>query len=140
MCLTQFSCSDSQNNEKNPDVHLYEMVEASFTASVTYGNPYLDVDLWVDLEGPDNLKYRIPAFWDGGQTWRVRMVATAPGNWSWSTSGKTGDPGLDKKSGSFSATKWTKEELDANINLTGFCSKLLNTPPKIVNQKRLTGF
>ena len=35
--------------------HVYEMVEVSFSAAKTYENPYLDVDLWIDLEGPDNI-------------------------------------------------------------------------------------
>ena len=100
--------------------HVYETVEVAFTGSGDYDNPYLDVDLWVDLKGPNGLAYRIPAFWDGGQTWRVRLAATAPGDWQWSTGNKTGDPGLDGKTGSFSAIAWTEAEKQANINRRGF--------------------
>ncbi len=104
-----------------PDpVHVYEIVEVSFTGALSYENPYMEVDLWVDLEGPGERKYRIPAFWDGGQIWRARLAATAPGLWSWSTSGETRDPGLDGKSGSFAAISWTGEEKAANINRRGF--------------------
>ena len=93
---------------RDRDTHVYEMVEVSFTAAKSYDNPYLDVDLWVDLKGPDQLNYRIPAFWDGGQTWRARLAATAPGDWHWSTGNKTGDPGLDGKTGRFNAIAWTE--------------------------------
>ena len=60
--------------------HVYETVEISFSASHAYDNAYMDVDLWVDLEGPGNRQYRIPAFWDGGQTWRARLAATVVGS------------------------------------------------------------
>jgi len=89
--------------------HTYEVVEESFTAKSTYDNPYMDVDLWVDLSGPGWQHIKIPAFWDGGQTFKLRMMATAPGTWSWSTGNKTGDSGLDGKSGSFSAAAWTDQ-------------------------------
>jgi hypothetical protein len=79
----------------------------------------MDVDLWVELSGP-GASYRIPAFWDGGNTFRVRLVATAPGNWQWRTGNTTGDPGLDNQSGTFIAKAWTEAELDANPNRRGF--------------------
>ena len=69
---------------KNLDpVHVYEMVEVTFSGRLAYDNPYMEVDLWVDLKGPGDLQYRIPAFWDGDQTWRARLAATAPGQWKW---------------------------------------------------------
>ena len=101
-------------------VHVYEIVELCFTSSMDYENPYLDVDLWVNLEGPGDRKYHIPAFWDGGKTWRARMAATIPGQWSWSTDGGTRDPGLDGKKGNFAAIAWTETEKEENINRRGF--------------------
>ena len=99
--------------------HMYEVVEETFTAKGTYDNPYMDVDLWVDLSGPGGQHIKIPAFWDGRQTFKVRMMATAPGTWSWSTGNKTGDSGLDGKSGSFSAAAWTDQEKAENPNRRG---------------------
>jgi len=100
--------------------HVYEVAEETFTSQKTHDNPYLDVDLWVDLHGPDGLYYRIPAFWDGGQTFRVRLVATKPGLWKWSTGDSTGDQGLDGKSGTFQAIAWTEAEKKENPNRRGF--------------------
>ena len=84
------------SGETNAETHVYEVVEVTFNADKTYVNPYVDVDLWVDLTGPGGT-YKIPAFWDGGNTFRVRLVATEPGKWTWSSGNKTGDNGLDGK-------------------------------------------
>src|SRR5210317_1662417 len=100
-------------------IHVNEVVEETFTANKTYDNLYLDVDLWVDLTGPGG-NYRIPAFWDGGKTFRVRLVATRPGRWQWSTGNRTGDSGLDNKYGSFKAAAWTEAEKETNPNRRGF--------------------
>jgi hypothetical protein len=102
-----------------PVTHVYEVVEETFTARNTYDNPYTEVDLWVSLSGPGG-SYKIPAFWDGGDTFRVRLVATAPGTWTWSTGKKTGDRGLDNKKGSFEAIAWEDSELEENPNRRGF--------------------
>ena len=102
-----------------PKIHVYEVNEISFNANNTYENPYIDVDLWVTLDGPGGT-YKLPAFWDGGNTFRARLVATAPGDWMWSTGDQTGDSGLDQKSGSFRAVAWTETEKEANPNRRGF--------------------
>jgi hypothetical protein len=99
--------------------HVYEVVEKVFHAQKDYDNAYLEVDLWVALTGPGGT-YRIPAFWDGGNTFRARLVATAPGQWRWSTSHQTGDSGLDGQRGTFSAAAWTESEMQANPNRRGF--------------------
>lgn len=100
-------------------IHVHEVVEEAFVATGTYDNPYLDVDLWVDLTGPGGT-YRVPAFWDGGNTFRVRLVATTPGTWQWSTGSNMGDSGLDNKRGAFEAIAWTEAEMEANPNRRGF--------------------
>jgi hypothetical protein len=99
--------------------HVYEVVEETFTANKVYTNPYIDVDLWVTLTGPGGA-YQVPAFWDGGKTFRARLVATEPGAWAWSTGNRTGDSGLDNKAGSFRAAAWTEAEKRANPNRRGF--------------------
>ena len=109
--------------EQAVDAGLFKVMqvnEITFHAQKSYTNPYMEVDLWVDLNEPDGLSYRIPAFWDGGQVFRVRLVATKPGVWNWSTGADTGDPGLDNQNGSFKATDWTEAEKEANPNRRGF--------------------
>ncbi|GEO23501.1 hypothetical protein CQA01_40350 [Cyclobacterium qasimii] len=102
-------------------VHVYEVVEVSFSANNKYNNPYMDVNFDVTLNGPGGKTYTIPTFWDGENTWKARLVATEPGTWNWSTgTGQTKDNGLDGKNGSFTAEAWTEAEKEINPNRRGF--------------------
>ena len=100
-------------------VHPWEKVEIVLTAEKTFTNPYFDVDVWVDLAGP-GFSNRCYGFWDGGKTFRVRVVATAPGQWAWRSGSNQDDAGLNGKSGSFHAVAWTEAEKQANPNRRGF--------------------
>ena len=103
-----------------PAVHVWEMQEVELRAARTYANPYTDVECWIDLKGPGFAK-RIYGFWDGGDTHRVRFVATAPGDWSWrSGSNQPGDAGLNGSSGSLTAQDWSEGEKKQNPNRRGF--------------------
>jgi hypothetical protein len=93
--------------------HVWEKVEIILHAKINYDNPYKDVTVWVDLKGPGFDK-RCYGFWDGGDTYRVRIMATAPGNWKWRSGSNPSDPGLTGSSGTFMAKAWTNEELAAN--------------------------
>ena len=124
------SCSQKQatnaRNISNPTWetdgvnHVFDIIEVSFTSARVYKNPYVDVNLWVNLTGPNKEQYRIPAFWDGDNIWRARLAATTAGKWNWATENQTGDSGLDKKSGSFTAVRWSEEEKLANSNRRGY--------------------
>jgi len=94
-------------------VHVWEKVELSFTAERTYENPYTDVEMWVDLAGPGFAR-RIYGFWDGGGMFRVRLLATAPGQWSWTSGSIPADPGLSSRRGTFHAVGWTEAERQQN--------------------------
>ena len=56
--------------------------ELTFTSTKTYENPFEDVSLDVCFtSGRKTL--RIPAFWDGGSTWRVRFALPSAGIWEY---------------------------------------------------------
>jgi hypothetical protein len=59
-------------------VHVWQKQELSLTSERTFNNAYTDVRVWVDLKGPGFDK-RVYGFWDGGNTFRVRVLATSPG-------------------------------------------------------------
>lgn len=99
-------------------VHVWEKVELQFEAAGEYANPYADVTVWVDLEGP-GFKKRVFGFWDGGETFAVRVLATAPGTWTWTSGSAPNDAGLSGKNGSFEALAWSADELAANPNRRG---------------------
>ena len=94
-------------------VHVWEKQELSFTAAKTYANPYTDVVVWIDLKGPGFAK-RVYGFWDGGQTFHLRLLAIMPGEWTWTSGSSPADPGLGGKNGAFTAIAWTAAELDEN--------------------------
>ena len=43
--------------------------------------PYRDVELRVEFRSPRSRTFAIPAFWDGGNTLRVRFMPNETGNW-----------------------------------------------------------
>ncbi len=94
-------------------VHVWEKVEITLHSEKTYQNPYTDVTVWVDLRGP-GFERRCYGFWDGGDTFRVRVMATAPGTWSWQSGSAPGDAGLDGVRGNFTARSWSDAELREN--------------------------
>jgi hypothetical protein len=105
-------------------VHVWEKQELTFTAAHSFTNPYTEVTVWVDLTGP-NFKQRVYGFWDGDRTFRVRVVATEPGHWSWQSGSAPADEGLSGKSGAFDAVEWSAAEKQRNPLRHGF---LRSTP------------
>lgn len=112
-----FSCIRTSNEKK---LHTWEMFEIKLLAEKEYNNPYTDVTCWVELEGPGFSK-RIYGFWDGGNIYKIRIIATKPGKWHWqSSSNQPGDNGLNNKKGEFNAVGWSKSEIAENPNRHGF--------------------
>ncbi len=98
--------------------HVWEKVDVPLRAQGTYENAYVEVDVWVDLEGPGFSK-RVYGFWNGGQDFVVRVLATRAGTWKWSSGSAPHDPGLAGKSGTFEAGAWSEAELAGNPNRRG---------------------
>ncbi|MFC2098564.1 DUF4038 domain-containing protein [Bacteroidota bacterium] len=95
------------------NTHVWQKFEIELEANNEYDNPYNEVDVWIQLKGPDFNK-RCYGFWDGNSTWRIRVMATRPGTWTWTSSSNQDDDGLNGKSGSFSAIGWTDAEKKKN--------------------------
>jgi hypothetical protein len=106
-------------------VHVWEKQELTFTSERTFVNPYTEVTVWVDLKGPHFAK-RVYGFWDGGKTFRVRVLATEPGAWSWQSGSNPPDPGLASGRGSFNAIAWSEEEKQQNTLRRGFLKATAN--------------
>lgn len=100
-------------------VHIWQAVEVQMESSVSLESPYTQVDVWVDLTGP-NFAQRVYGFWDGGNRFVVRLVATAPGVWRWTSGSTITGVGLDGHTGSFEATAWTPEDVSENPCRRGF--------------------
>jgi hypothetical protein len=104
---------------QNAPVHVWEKQEITLQAQNNYRNPYMEVDVWVDLTGP-GFRKRVYGFWDGGNTFRVRVVAVTPGEWRWVSGSNPPDPGLNSRSGGFKAVAWTEAEMAQNACRRGF--------------------
>jgi hypothetical protein len=121
--LVTVSCTDNSTDGKK--FHVWEKAEITLTSRKTYDNPYGEMTVWLDLKGPEFNK-RCYGFWDGGNTFRVRITATAPGTWTWRSGSRPADPGLDGISGSFTAISWTEEEKAENPSRRGMIRQSAN--------------
>jgi hypothetical protein len=92
---------------------VLEKVEITLRSQQQYDNPYTDVEVWADLKLPC-FDRRCYGFWDGDQTFRVRVLATTPGRWTWQSGANVADAGLTGVKGEFTAVPWTTAELDKN--------------------------
>ncbi|BBH19155.1 hypothetical protein Back11_05000 [Paenibacillus baekrokdamisoli] len=76
---------DSADVSINPSVEQWREMEFSLVSSKTYNNPFMDVDVTASFTGPNGEILTRPAFWDGGETWKVRFSPTTVGEWSVTT-------------------------------------------------------
>lgn len=74
--------------------------EISLFAANAYDNPYTDVDLWLTFVNDRNDSLVRPAFWYGGNEWRVRFAPPDRNQqWHWRSAGNVNDEGLINKQG-----------------------------------------
>ena len=66
------------------NVQQYNTHDFVFRAKAP-GNPF-DVALAGDFTGPDGVRLRVPGFYDGADTWKIRFSPTRTGAWSMRTS------------------------------------------------------
>ena len=57
----------------------YEALEWGYTSGKSYPDPFNDLELDVILSHADGKTWRVPAFWAGGNEWRVRFAPPLPG-------------------------------------------------------------
>jgi hypothetical protein len=115
-----FSAAAADSRLQSGEVHVWQTQEITLQSARDYSNPYVEVDCWIDLEGP-NFKRRVYGFWDGGRTFKVRFVATQPGDWRWrSASNRADDAGLNGGGGTLRAVAWSQADIEQNPNRRGF--------------------
>jgi hypothetical protein len=63
----------------------YETIELSIALTAKYTNPYdaRQVGLEGVFSGPDGKQMKVPGFWDGEATWRVRFTPYQVGEWNY---------------------------------------------------------
>jgi hypothetical protein len=93
-----------------PAVPQWTTHEIALEAQGTYANPYTDVDVSVRFESDSGTRIERPAFWDGGNTWKVRFAPPDAGHtWTWTSSASVDDEGLGGRSGALRSVPYTGE-------------------------------
>jgi hypothetical protein len=79
--------------------------EQKFESGADYQNPLQEAALTATFTSPKGGKFKVPGFWDGRKTWRVRFSPGEEGKWSWETAcSDANNKGLHQQSGSFSVS------------------------------------
>ncbi|HLJ56691.1 MAG TPA: DUF5060 domain-containing protein [Chthonomonadaceae bacterium] len=81
-------------------VRRYDRYEITLKADARTANPYVDSPVGIEFHTPDAKSIVVPGFWDGGNTFRIRIVPTIRGVWTWK-SVSAAAPDLDGKTGAF---------------------------------------
>jgi len=82
------------------DCAPWQVAEIVLTSAKDYANPYSNLDVTMTFTGPAGQTISRPAFWDGGQFWKVRFAPTAVGLWRWrSTASDPDNAGLHGRTG-----------------------------------------
>lgn len=80
------------------EVERWGVYEAALTSGRKYSNPFTDVFVKTHCQC-NGTKITVNGFYDGGKTWRIRVMPTVEGQWSFVT--ESNDHDLDGKKGSF---------------------------------------
>jgi hypothetical protein len=83
-------------------------VEVTLTAARTYSDPFNQVTLDAVFVDPSGHELRVPAFWDGGQIWKVRYASPLIGSHHFHTEcSQADDGGLNGVSGKVKIVPYT---------------------------------
>ncbi len=90
---TLTSAAETEEETLPPDpyagldkVEQWVAAEMAFTSLTAYEDPLYDAELDVVFTNVDTgTSFTMPAFWDGGTTWKVRYALTELGKWTWTT-------------------------------------------------------
>jgi hypothetical protein len=73
--LLAFSLTAHANAAEPLTAHANALAEASFTSAKAYGDPFNEIDVDGVFTTPSGKEIRVPAFWAGGQTWKLRYAS-----------------------------------------------------------------
>ncbi|SHI47246.1 apiosidase-like domain-containing protein [Pseudozobellia thermophila] len=85
------------------DVEQWTTLEITLASKEEYKNPYTDVEVWALFYDEQNREFKRPAFWDGGNIWKIRFApTTANTSWKWTSfASNKNDAGLHGQTGIF---------------------------------------
>lgn len=81
------------------EIELFGIYEAVFQDAGDYANPYTELEATATVRLPNGTEWKSPLFWDGGDTWKLRIRPNIEGQWSFRVSSR--DPGVHGQGGTF---------------------------------------
>ncbi len=84
-----------------------EISEWSYRSGHQYADPFNEIELDLLISGPGAQSWRVPAYWAGGDEWRVRFTPPLPGQYTFQT--ECSDPAnadLHQQAGQLSAAPY----------------------------------
>lgn len=102
--------TESRSAAPESSSECWTATEITFTAASDYTEhaAFYDVRLDVEFTSERGTVLVIPAFWDGGKTWRVRFAPTETGVWKYVTRCNIpSDSGLDAQTGRVKCVPYT---------------------------------
>jgi hypothetical protein len=100
VCCPEYAVATQQNAIQN------EPVEFLMESAKAYVDPFNEIEVNV-VFNKGELKWRVPAFWAGGQRWRVRFAPPEVGtyNYRWECTDRSNKE-LNRKEGTFNVIKY----------------------------------
>ena len=90
-----------------PAATARRVFEWSFVSARSIADPFHDISLDVIVSDPAGREQRVPAFWAGDQTWRMRYAAQAPGRYGFrSVCSDTSNAGLHAVTGTIDVSPY----------------------------------
>ena len=88
------------------------VTEWAYSSGKAYADPFNQVELDVVFRDSQGHEQRVPAFWAGGQTWRIRYAPPRPGHYTYRTvSSDPSNPDLDGQTGVLEVSPYTGDNL-----------------------------
>ncbi|MBD3288530.1 DUF4038 domain-containing protein, partial [candidate division KSB1 bacterium] len=93
----------SAENQYSVEIARFDKIELGFTSTTSHANPYTNVSLSAQITSPSGDDFKVEGFWDGSDIWRIRIMPTEIGEYTYIT--QSDDPDLNGKSGSFTCVE-----------------------------------
>ena len=85
---------------KHPYVKRNAVCEWGYTSAQMHPDPFNEIEVDVVFSSPEGKVFKVPAYWAGGQEWRIRFAAPATGTYTYeSVCSDPSDQGLHGQGG-----------------------------------------
>ena len=85
---------------KHPYVKRNAVCEWGYTSAQMHPDPFNEIEVDVVFSSPEEKVFKVPAYWAGGQEWRIRFAAPTAGTYTYeSVCSDPSDQGLHGQSG-----------------------------------------